>query len=54
MPEPHDSPKSGHADSVRNRVCRILKYRAVVLSLTHFLTIIKLQYASIHCPLSLL
>jgi hypothetical protein len=54
MPEPHPSRKRGHSDPVRNRVCRVLKYRAPVASLTHFLAIIKLQYGSIHCHLSLL
>jgi len=31
MPKPHHSPKRRHSDSVRNRVCRILKYRAAEL-----------------------
>ena len=53
MPEPRYSRKRGYSDSVRNRACRVLKYRAAVASLTHFLVIIKLQYESTQCPLSL-
>jgi hypothetical protein len=54
MPKPRPSRQRGHSDCVRNRVGRILKYRAAVPSLTHFLTIIKLQYGSSDYPLSLL
>jgi hypothetical protein len=54
MPEPHHSRKSGHSGCMRNRASRVLKYLAVVASLTNFMTIIKLQYGPAPRPLSLL